>query len=86
MMTNNRFNEEYKMSKMNSSGTTTLTANAHKRNLNVHKSDVVKAIAKGQRSLITVEGNINYKSQSKSKIHQLDFDGTAIGIAELYKY
>ena len=80
MATSYHFNDEYKMSKMKSSATT-LTANAHEKNLNMHKSDVVKAIAKGQSSLITVEENANYKS----KIYQLDFDGIAIGIAELYK-
>ena len=81
MATSYHFNDEYKMSKMKSSGTTTLTANAPEKNLNEHKSDVVKAISKGQSSLITVDENANYKS----KIYQLDFDGIVIGIAELYK-
>lgn len=74
------------MSKTKSNDLIPLTAKAPKRNLNAHKSDVVKAIANGQGSLITVEGQINYKSQSRSKMYQHDFDGTAIGIAELYKY
>lgn len=73
------------MTEMKSSDLTPLTAKTPERNLNAHKSVVVKAISNGESSLITVEGEVNHKSRGKPNIYHLDFDGTAIGIAELYK-
>ena len=50
------------MSKMKSSDLIPLTAKTPERNLNAHKSVVVKAISNGESSLITVEGEVNHKS------------------------
>lgn len=74
------------MSKMKSSNLTPLTVKAPEKSLNAPKDAVVKALSNYQGSLITVEGSINYKPQSKPKLYRMDFDGVAIGIAELYKY
>ena len=62
-----------------------LTAKAPEKNLNAHKDAVVKALSNQQGSIITVEGEVKAKPQSKPKLYRMDFDGIAIGIAELYK-
>lgn len=73
------------MSKMKSSNLTPLTVKAPEKSLNAPKDAVVKALSNHQGSLITVEGEVKAKPQSKPNIYHLDFDGIAIGIAELYK-
>lgn len=73
------------MPKIISNNLNPLTAKVPEKNLNAHKDTVVKALSNQQGSIITVEGEVKIKPQSKPKLYRMDFDGIAIGIAELYK-